>query len=261
MSGLYRPYPGPYIGLGRHGNRRVYSTMLVVQLIQRIREMEYVPPVTLYTLVLLAGIFGLKEISARLPRYMRPYFGKAVSYFSTSNTCLQPRRVLAGQLRRLWASSLVHVDEVHLLYNCFSFLYKGAMLEPIMGSASFLSLLMYLSVLAHLIYVFCAVAAERLKLPIKFMDSCVVGFSGVIFGLKVILNSYPHLTPGSSNFFGIRIPRRATHWSELILAKILIPNSSFLGHLSGILAGFVYLMMSKLPAQRSWGPGRRMHGD
>ena len=69
-----------------------------------------------------------------------------------------------------------------------------------------------------------------------------MGFSGVLFALKVLVNHF-HADSHSAttNTFGFDIPRKAAIWTELIIIQLLVPKASFLGHLAGILAGLVYL--------------------
>jgi len=64
------------------------------------------------------------------------------------------------------------------------------------------------------------------------------GFSGVLFAMKVVLNSQ---SDDYTNVYGVLVPARYAAWAELILIQMFVPGVSFLGHLSGILAGLVYL--------------------
>ena len=58
-----------------------------------------------------------------------------------------------------------------------------------------------------------------------------MGFSGVIFALKILVG-------GSDGDFGLfYVPRSMSIWAELLIIQILVPNSSFVGHVAGILAG------------------------
>ena len=74
------------------------------------------------------------------------------------------------------------------------------------------------------------------------MNQCAVGFSGVLFALKVLVN-HVHARPPHemTNTFGFDIPRKAAIWAELLIIQLLVPKASFLGHLAGILAGIIYL--------------------
>lgn len=62
--------------------------------------------------------------------------------------------------------------------------------------------------------------------------------SGVIFALKVLTT---HEEPNMrAMVVGIQIPGKYAAWVELILIHMLVPNSSFMGHLAGILSGVAY---------------------
>ena len=72
-----------------------------------------------------------------------------------------------------------------------------------------------------------------------YVRTCAVGFSGVIFALKVVTT---HLAPaGASYVMGIPIPSRLAVWAELILISVLFPRVSFVGHLAGILVGLAFV--------------------
>ena len=70
---------------------------------------------------------------------------------------------------------------------------------------------------------------EELKDP-SYLDQCAVGFSSVIFALKVLVNS-----DSLASIFDL------SAWSELLIIQLLVPNASFIGHLAGILAGVAYV--------------------
>jgi len=62
-----------------------------------------------------------------------------------------------------------------------------------------------------------------------------IGFSGIIFHLSV-LESYLH--PGQRSVFGFfSVPSFVYPWALLLILQLIMPNLSFLGHLSGILTG------------------------
>ena len=73
------------------------------------------------------------------------------------------------------------------------------------------------------------------------MFPCAIGFSGVIFGLKVL--DYTH-SPEKIMFFGVfPVHQDYAFWAELILIQVFAPQASFSGHLCGILAGLIVLAL------------------
>lgn len=166
----------------------------------------------------------------------------------------------------LWAP-LLHADEYHLYYNIVSLLWKGAQLEPALGSLYFLALVLELGITSSclylgLAYLLAGKGSAWFSLWRGFrrrraglMGSCAVGFSGILFGFKSILH---HNTPGWTVVAGFRLPIRYVAWAELVIAQFVSPEASFVGHLCGILAGLLHiyvsrpLIYSKIAAFRRW---------
>ncbi|POM70956.1 Serine protease family S54, partial [Phytophthora palmivora] len=152
---------------------------------------------------------------------------------------LCPDRVLSHwDWMRIVASGLIHVDDWHLYHNMISFLWKGYNLEDKMGSVRFLLTVGYLLVLCHVLVVVVAlVLAMGFQMP-EPLHQCSVGFSGVLFALKVLLN---HNSPTFSSVYGFQVPTKYAAWLELVVIHFLVPRSSFMGHMCGILAGYIFV--------------------
>ncbi|GMN60048.1 hypothetical protein TIFTF001_029135 [Ficus carica] len=73
-----------------------------------------------------------------------------------------------------------------------------------------------------------------------YYSEYAVGFSGVLFAMKVVLNSQ---CESYTNMFGVIVPSHYTVWAELIPNQMLVPGVTFLGHLGGILAGILHLRL------------------
>ncbi|KAF5452163.1 hypothetical protein F2P56_027193 [Juglans regia] len=144
-------------------------------------------------------------------------------------------------LKRFFLSAFYHVGESHLVYNMMSLLWKGIQLETSMGSAEFASMVTALLGMSQGITLLLA------KSLLLFFDyerpyysEFSVGFSGVLFAMKVVLNSQ---SENYSYVHGVVVPARYAAWAELILIQMFVPGVSFLGHLGGILAGLLYLRL------------------
>ncbi|KAM4565948.1 rhomboid-related protein 4-like [Odontesthes bonariensis] len=151
---------------------------------------------------------------------------------------------------RLLLSPLHHMDDLHLYVNMVSFLWKGNMLERRLGGSWFLYLLSVFSLLTGLVYLLVQMLMiklmQRSDRLVEFIDlpslssECVVGFSGVLFALKVVSN---HFNPGDvTHILNIRVSNRFASWVELVLIYLIVPSSSLVGHLAGILVGLMYTL-------------------
>eukprot|EP01031_Cornospumella_fuschlensis_P027847 gene27847-33628_t len=138
----------------------------------------------------------------------------------------------------------MHADDVHLYYNMLSLLWKGVQLETQLGSYQFAILVVYSLLVSHTLLVVLAyvVYAFTRDFHLSGYDSCAIGFSAVLFSLKYVLN---HNSPTHTSILGLQIPSKWAAWAELVLASLLSPQASFLGHLAGILAGYLYVHMHK----------------
>lgn len=144
-------------------------------------------------------------------------------------------------LKRFFLSPFYHASESHLFYNMMSLLWKGIQLETSMGSNEFAAMVVALLGMSQGITLLLA------KSLVLFFDyerayysEYAVGFSGVLFAMKVVLNSR---SEDYTNVHGLLVPARYAAWAELIIIQMFVPGVSFLGHLGGILAGILYLKL------------------
>jgi len=117
-------------------------------------------------------------------------------------------------------------------------------LEKHFGSERFLVMVVSVLFMSQAIYLGLAVAmAVLLGLP-STMQGCAVGFSGVLFALKVVLSF--QLPPHMQSMWGIPIHSRYAAWLELVLIQFIAPQASWVGHLAGILAGLAWVFVPRL---------------
>ncbi|XP_069689542.1 rhomboid-related protein 4-like isoform X2 [Periplaneta americana] len=179
------------------------------------------------------------------PRFTQPPI-KVLLYLGIINVpwekwqvCISAESVLKGHdYKRLFFSTFEHGDDMHLYYNMVSFLVKGRSLERRYGSTNFAFLLIMITVMTNVIYVALGQTLTNTLDDGYYMKSCAIGFSGVIFALKVLTSS--ESPRGRELVGGLWIPTRYAAWAELILIHLLVPNASFMGHFAGILAGLIY---------------------
>ena len=84
---------------------------------------------------------------------------------------------------------------------------QGAQLEPAMGAGPYLGLIAILTVTSHVLVVLLSFLAATFipVLASGFYSGCSVGFSAVIFALKVVLNVN---SPGTQRIAGLAVPTK-----------------------------------------------------
>ncbi|XP_068597600.1 rhomboid-related protein 4-like [Brachionichthys hirsutus] len=205
---MRRRQRGPHLGL----------LLLASQLLQA--GLDRVPPVTLAVLGLTAWLYLFP--AAPLMR-----------------ACVSVQQVFwSNDWLRLLLSPLHHADDWHLYFNMVSFLWKGIGLERRLGGAWFAYLLAVFSLLTGVVYLALEAVLTELTQDQSYSMACAVGFSGVLFALKVLNN---HYHPGGVAYvMGVPVANRYASWVELMLIHITSPGTSFIGHLAGILVGLLY---------------------
>lgn len=131
-------------------------------------------------------------------------------------------------------SNFFHLNLLHILFNMLSFIPLGTVLERNkFGSLLFFYLILLFSVLISMMNFILSLVAYYLDIGYSYY-SCSVGFSGCIFALLTIHCFNDNLV----SLYGItRIPSKLYPWAILIITNFILPMTSFVGHLSGILIG------------------------
>lgn len=121
--------------------------------------------------------------------------------------------------------SFYHGNIGHLIANGIS-LYNLSFIEDIMGSPQFFLAMVFIWITSSLLlYIY------HLLIPSRKVYT--IGFSAVIFGLIVIYYSLLNQSPGIT-FAGLIIS---------ILPQVLVPGISYEGHICGVIAGILYVML------------------
>ncbi|KAF4519427.1 hypothetical protein B566_EDAN008654 [Ephemera danica] len=196
----------------RRGRVLEYGVILLLMELFNV-GLTNVPPITLIAILGQVGLYtGIINVS-----------------WDKWDVCLNAKTIMKQrEYRRMLLSAVEHSDDMHLYYNMLSLLIKGRTLERRMGSKNFVLLLFILTVLTSSIYVGLGWACTNLLDDGYYMKSCAIGFSGVLFALKVLTSEEQSTA------------MRYAVWTELIVIYLLVPGSSFMGHLAGILAGLTF---------------------
>nr|CAB3265563.1 rhomboid-related protein 4-like [Phallusia mammillata] len=225
----------------RRRHRRQPNMGLMLLLLQLCQAgFDTIPPVTLGTIALNVGMYlGI----------IHEFFRKRVP--RTMDICVGVVQVWQRQdYWRVIEATFTHADDWHLYYNMVSFLWKGRSLESKIGSRQFLYMLAVFSVLVNVVMLYLNYAAAMFFSDASYMNQCAVGFSGVVFAVKVVTTQM--MPQGTSLIMGfIPVNSRLSCWFELVLIQVLVPNASFTGHLAGILVGLAYVK-GPLKAVMNW---------
>ena len=120
---------------------------------------------------------------------------------------------------RTFGSVFTHADDMHLYWNMGSLLVKGVLLEHRLGSEALAVFVAFSIVASSGIQL---VVAPFLARAFGYDCGCAVGFSGVLFAMKVVLNYGDHAagSNATSSVWGVRVASRHAHWLEILVSGI-----------------------------------------
>jgi membrane associated rhomboid family serine protease len=192
----------------------------------RFRELvSNVPLVTLLCLIINIVVY----IADNLGNY-----GENVALFSIS-----AQSVLKLQLYRLITASFVHGGLLHIGMNMMSLFALGPPVEQMFGTGQYFFIVLAFVIMQGIVYVAFSILLSFIW-PSYFYQSAV-GFSGVLFAMAVdeaTLSPFP-----TRSVFGLfNVPTKVYPWIMLIVLQFILPGVSFVGHLAGIVVGFLHAM-------------------
>tara|TARA_B100002019_G_C21091013_1_gene508635 strand:+ start:157 stop:738 length:582 start_codon:yes stop_codon:yes gene_type:complete len=163
-----------------------------------------------------------------------------IFYNTYQNITFVPYLILEkGEYYRLITSNFFHKNIFHLLTNVYSFYGFSYILEnQFRNSVNYAVLIFFLGITSNIIIILFSIIEMYLFKTYSIYYTQILGFSGIIFGLKVILLNKFNI---NTQYFGIVLNPNQTMIFELILASVMFPNVSFYGHLSGIISGILYI--------------------
>ena len=138
----------------------------------------------------------------------------------------------------MFTSVLFHGSVLHLAFNMMAFVPMASSLERLLGTVQFAHILVLFTLLASIFHVGLAFIGGTLGYP--SMHECAIGFSGVIFGV-IVVDTHLSSVAQRSIFGFFTVPSQWYPLSLLIFLQVLMPSVSFVGHLSGLLAGLTYV--------------------
>jgi membrane associated rhomboid family serine protease len=159
--------------------------------------------------------------------------------------------VVKGELWRSFSGATAHFEPLHLGFNMMTLYSLGTELEPSYGSIPFLFYNISLIPIATLIMM--SIVYLQMKrtggnetAAAALGQTSTVGYSGVLFAWMVIASLersetcpvpfLPTVCFSTYEFWNFKY--NVGPIIQLFVARLIIPRVSFVGHLSGIIAGF-----------------------
>lgn len=156
----------------------------------------------------------------------------------THDFTMNPYRVLfMHEYYRIISSAFFHGNLMHIGMNMLSFMALGKSLEKCFGTLWITITILWSIVLTSSIEMLIAFAAYMIGSE-DLMNQHSLGFSAVLFHL-LTLESYRSPDSLQSIFGMMRVSSKYFPWAILVVTQILLPQASFLGHLSGIVCGIL----------------------
>ncbi|KAM7266278.1 hypothetical protein ACFE04_004175 [Oxalis oulophora] len=157
-----------------------------------------------------------------------------------SHVGLSYENAIEGHWWRIITSAFSHISVLHLVFN-MSALWSLGVVEQLdhigLGMEYYLQYTLVLVVLSGLLVLgMYHLLIQRFKIE-YFRRVTAVGYSCVVFGWMTILSIKQ---PSSKlNLFGfLSLPISFAPFESLIFTSIIVPQASFIGHLSGIIVGY-----------------------
>mmetsp|Transcript_39338 Transcript_39338/g.100868 ORF Transcript_39338/g.100868 Transcript_39338/m.100868 type:complete len:220 (+) Transcript_39338:155-814(+) len=144
---------------------------------------------------------------------------------------------------RIVSASISHVNIIHLAMNMLTF-WNYRFLEARLTSLPYF-LLICVAMLSSM-GVFLMIKAWRVRFVQNnhAENESAVGFSAVLFALMAF-SSFSAPAGSKTSLLGfVTLPATLSPFAALITTQILLPRASFVGHLSGIIAGYLIAIFS-----------------
>ena len=154
------------------------------------------------------------------------------------------------ELHELWRSfsgATAHFEPLHLGFNMMSLYSLGMELEETFGSINFFLYNVSLIVLTTAVMIGVTWLRIRHTGNTALSETSTVGFSGVLFAWMVVASLersntcpvpfLPDMCFNTYSAFGLKF--NVGPMVQLVVAQFIMPRVSFVGHLAGIICGFL----------------------
>jgi len=178
-----------------------------------------IPLLTRSVLILCVGMFLVEFVTLGYMPFVRAF-------------CISTSNILKDvQLYRVFLAQVQHIGLIHLAMNMISYLPMATLMERKIGTFQFFYAHVLFTVLNSVLYVIIG--------KIFSLNSCGAGLSGIIFSILVVdVSASKEPTQSVLGLFSV--PTSIYPWVLLITMSVIMPDVSFVGHLCGIVSGYLY---------------------
>lgn len=153
---------------------------------------------------------------------------------------LSPTLLFQFELPRLNTYPLVHSSFLHLFFNLIVLYYPLAEFELSHGSLHTALVVNTLGAVTGIAYSITTFILVQLHLTNSdSMDTLILGSSGFVFTFLTVSCLKKSQSTPESQLFTYKFPTVLIPLIYLVVSALLVPNSSFLGHLISIIIGFI----------------------
>ena len=135
---------------------------------------------------------------------------------------------------------IFHTNWIHLIFNVIFLSSVGNSVEQRLGSIYLINIIILFSIFSAIVQLVISTFISILFPNMAF--NCVAGFSGVLFAV-LVLEVRISKNKRQSIYGMCSVPRSTYPWLLLIACQVMtLQNVSFVGHLSGILTGYLCIL-------------------
>lgn len=179
------------------------------------------------------------------------FIAQIVLDFNVRQFTLCPADVIVhGQVWRLLTSIGLHGSALHLGMNVMSGMGLCSTLERTLGTVALLLTTLLSAATSPIIHIVIATTARLFFGYNVWFQEHSLGFSGILFHYAVIDASF-NSRQARSVFGMFTVSNMWYPWVLMVVLQLFMPHLSFLGHLSGILAGTVQVQWN-IRCQSTW---------
>lgn len=145
--------------------------------------------------------------------------------------------VIEGQWWRTVTASFSHLSVLHLMFNAYS-TWQLKEAEKLLGPLGYLSTTFIFLLLSIVVQNALHAIFARTRWGDQTQNTVGIGFSCVVFAWM----TWAALHPAGSNLdlVFVKVPFSISPFASLFFTQLVIANVDFVGHLAGIIAGYIH---------------------